>query len=73
MTAEQHPWDYHVDLTNNYWGTTDLEEIAEYIFDGNDFPGSDLIIDFAPIADGPVSTETTTLEGIKAMYRDATR
>ena len=61
--------DLVVDLSNNYWGTIDPEEVAASIYDGNDDPDIHLFVDFLPMADGPVSVERTTLDGIKAMYR----
>jgi len=61
--------DLTVDLSNNYWGTVDPEEVAASIYDGNDDPDIHLFVDFLPMADGPVSVERTTLDGIKAMYR----
>ncbi len=69
LTPDLYGWSEHLDLTNNYWGTTDVEEIAAHIIDGNDLPNSNLIVDFEPIADGPVPTAQTTLDGLKAMYR----
>jgi hypothetical protein len=57
------------DLTNNYWGTTDTDLIAEWIWDHNDDTSLRGIIDFLPIADGPVPTDSATLGGIKAMFR----
>jgi len=44
---------YHVDLTDNYWGTYDLEEIATWIFDGYDSDVVNLYLDYEPIS-GPV-------------------
>jgi hypothetical protein len=59
-----------VDMTNNYWGTQDVDEIAEYILDGNDPPYMiNIFVDFLPLADGPVATEAITLDGVKALYR----
>jgi len=69
FTPEYYQSFQHLDLTLNYWGTTDLEEIASHIIDGRVLPNSNFIVDFDPIADGPVSTERTTLDGIKAMFR----
>ncbi len=73
-TSEYHPYGPNiVDMTGNWWGTTDLNELAEWTYDGND---NDLVwihVNYQPLADGPVSTESTTLEGIKAMYRDVTK
>ncbi len=66
-------WPYataHVDLSYNYWGTTDLDEIATYIEDGNDLENVSLYIDYEPIADGPVETQKHSWDGVKAFYRD---
>jgi Right handed beta helix region len=59
-----------LDFTNNYWGTTDLEEIALGIWDATDTPNilSPTVV-FDPIADGPVSTTNTSLGALKAMFR----
>ncbi len=62
-----------MDFTNNYWGTTDLDLIASKIIDANDFDNLSVTIVFDPVADGPLSTSETTLDGLKAMFRDATR
>jgi len=58
-----------VDLSNNYWGTTDIETIEDWIFDGNDDSSIHGTVTFLPLADGPVSTESATLDKVKAMYR----
>jgi energy-coupling factor transporter ATP-binding protein EcfA2 len=57
------------DLTDNYWGTTDIETIEEWIWDWNDDPSIHGTVDFLPLADGDVSTDQTTLDRLKAMYR----
>ncbi len=62
-----------LDFTNNFWGTTDPDEIAEWILDVNDDSANHVVVNFLPIADGEVPTESTTLDGLKAMFRDATR
>jgi hypothetical protein len=62
-----------VDLTENYWGTDDPAQIAEWIFDYNDYdppnPGCWVIIDFEPFADQPVQTESTTWGAVKSLFR----
>lgn len=68
LTYYPHAMDL-VNLGNNYWGTTDIEEIQTWIFDGHDSDRVNLYITFLPLADGPVSTEATTLDGLKAMFR----
>lgn len=70
-TADHWPYETaHVDLSHNYWGTTDLNEIATYIVDGNDLENVSLYIDYEPIADGPVQTQKLSLDSVKAFYRD---
>jgi len=64
----QHPGEV-LDMEGNYWGTQDPEEIATWILDGNDDHEIGFVVDFLPMADGPVSTERVTLDGIKALYR----
>ncbi len=63
-------FDWYLNFENNYWGTTDEEEISQFILDGNDPEhGGTMFVDFLPLADGPVSTESTTLDALKALYR----
>nr|MEE4267080.1 right-handed parallel beta-helix repeat-containing protein [Candidatus Krumholzibacteria bacterium] len=67
------PWgeeQVFLDMTNNYWGTQDVDEISEFILDGNDPPYIvNFFVNFLPLADGPVATEAITLDGVKALYR----
>ncbi len=63
----------HIDMTNNDWGTQDLDEIAEYIHDMNDFPEYLIVVDYEPISGGTVATESVSWDQVKALYRDATR
>lgn len=60
---------YVINLTGNYWGTSNVETIEEWIHDGNDDSSIHGTVNFLPLADGPVPTENTTLDGLKAMYR----
>jgi len=57
------------DLRNNYWGTEDADEIRALILDGTDDPDNASTVLFEPFAGGPVATQETTLDGLKAMYR----
>lgn len=57
-----------VDFSMNYWGTTDLEEIAEGIWDCNDDDHAYNCVIFEPIADGPVSVETHSWSSVKALF-----
>lgn len=60
---------WSVDLTDNFWGTDDSEQVAEWIIDGNDDPSIHIFIDYLPMAGGPMGTDRTTLDGLKALYR----
>ena len=59
----------YFNMTHNFWGTQDIEEISAYIEDGYSMPELDYYINFIPIADGPVPTEKVRLGEIKALYR----
>jgi len=73
-TNDYYPYGpYDVDMSGNWWGTTDLDELAEWTYDGNDNDLVWMYVIYEPLADGPVSTEATTWGGLKAMFRDATR
>lgn len=56
------------DLTNNYWGTTDTELIAEWIWDGNDDPEIHSVVNFQPIAGGEVPVELRTWSTVKGLF-----
>lgn len=61
-----------LDLTRNYWGTTDLDAIAEMIWDGNDDPDEPILEDpaLAAITDwADVPIEHTTWSDVKARSR----
>ncbi len=62
-----------LDFTGNYWGTTEADTIAEWIWDGNDNPEINGIVDFEPFSPIPVSSEKKSMGDIKRMFRDATR
>ncbi len=59
----------YLDFTDNYWGTTDPQEISTWILDGYDYPECTMYVDFEPMADGPVTTESATWGGVKALFR----
>jgi Right handed beta helix region len=60
------------DFRNNYWGTSDPAQIAEWIFDVNDFPQfpEAIPVAFEPFLEQSVATETTTMGSIKALFAD---
>jgi hypothetical protein len=60
----------HLDMTNNWWGTTDPDSIQAWIFDGNDQPERPYyFIDWMPFRSGPVGTQKRSLGGVKSMFR----
>ena len=61
--------DVFLNFQDNYWGTTNVDSIAASIFDGNDEPTYNAYVNFLPIADGPVPTESRSFGSIKAMFR----
>jgi hypothetical protein len=59
---------------NNYWGTTDRQEIADRIQDGNDPPPNpavtiNAVVDFEPFRLLPVSNEDQSFGGFKGRFR----
>ena len=60
---------FEQDLTGNYWGTTDPDTVAEWIWDGNDDSSIHSVVNYLPIADGPVPTDARTWSEVKALYK----
>ena len=58
-----------LDLRNNYWGTTSAEQVSGWILDYNDDHDIHSQVLYLPMASGPLPTESTTLGGLKAMFR----
>lgn len=58
-----------IDLKNNFWGTNDSTEIAAGIWDRNDDPALNVVVEFEPFTSGPVPTERKNLGDIKSMFR----
>ena len=57
-------------LENNYWGTTDAEEISAHILDGHYFENSNMFVLFEPFADDSVvQTQKKSFSSMKAMFR----
>ncbi len=57
-------------LENNYWGTTDAEEISAHIQDGHYFEFSNMFVLFEPFAeDSVVATKKMSLNSLKSMFR----
>ena len=57
-----------VDFSQNYWGTTDVEEIAAGIWDRQDADDSINCVTFLPLADGPVRTEPHSWSSVKSLF-----
>jgi hypothetical protein len=57
------------DLTGNYWGTTDTSQIDQWIWDGHDNAAVHSVVNYMPILDGPVQTESTTWGAVKSLFR----
>jgi hypothetical protein len=58
-----------LDLSGNYWGTTDTAIIDGMISDGNDDPAVHATVQYLPIANGPVPTDATSWGSVKSMFR----
>ena len=60
-----------IDMSGNWWGTTERDSIAAWIYDGNDqqFPPLECYVDFEPFLDAPVPSKKKSFGGLKAMYR----
>jgi len=59
---------YTVDFRNNWWGTTDSTQIAEWILDANDEPGRGEVVDFWPVLDAPVPVEPVSIGSLKSKF-----
>lgn len=71
-TPDIFPWGpFYEDFTMNYWGTTDVDEISQWIIDGYDDPDDPdgIYIVFEPIADGPVRVESRSWSDVKELFR----
>jgi hypothetical protein len=60
----------HIDLSGCWWGTTDVDYIAQRIMDGNIDPQKNYFFDFLPIAEGPVPVQQQTWTEVKGLFRD---
>jgi hypothetical protein len=62
---------YVIDLTNNYWGTTDVQQIAGSIVDHNDFSYLTATVLFQPFFEQPVPTGRISFGTVKARFGEA--
>ncbi len=58
-----------IDLSGNWWGTTDVAEIAAGIWDCEDDDHAYHCVNFQPIADAPVSVESHSWSEVKSLFR----
>lgn len=58
-----------LNLSGNYWGTTDTAQLDEWIWDHNDDSRREsFIVDYSPLAETPIPTEKTSFGELKACY-----
>lgn len=58
-----------IDLTNNYWGTTEADSISAWIWDGADDSEIEAIVQFEPFSSVPVRSELRSFGNLKRMFR----
>jgi len=58
-----------IDLSSNWWGTSDLDQIEEWIHHAPDDPtGNGLTVDYVPIYLGPVPVEGSSMGTLKSSF-----
>ena len=57
-----------VDLSNNYWGTTDLDLIDEKILDRGDQSGIVTKVIFEPVLERSIPTVRRSFGSVKALF-----
>jgi hypothetical protein len=65
----QNPPVQTLDLTDNYWGTSSADTIAQWIYDVNDNPSVYARVLYEPFRGQPVTTESTSWGDLKASFR----
>ena len=58
-----------IDMTGNYWGTSNPDSIAAWIHDGHDDPSVYAYVQFEPFSPTPLPAEKKSLGGVKGLYR----
>ena len=59
------------DFSGNYWGTTDTDQIDAWIEDRFDDPTVNyVVVDYLPLAEGPVSNEPSSFGSFKARFKN---
>ncbi|RKZ15972.1 hypothetical protein DRQ53_07595 [bacterium] len=58
-----------IDLSSNWWGTSDLDQIEEWIHHAPDDPtGNGLTVDYVPIYLGPVPVDESSVGALKSSF-----
>jgi hypothetical protein len=58
-----------IDMSNNYWFTTDTDSIQSWIYDGLADPDIDATVQFIPILQNqPVGLTPMSAGGLKALF-----
>nr|MEE4268868.1 hypothetical protein [Candidatus Krumholzibacteria bacterium] len=60
---------YYLDMTNNWWGTTDPDSIQAWIEDGYDVPDLPCYIIWDPFLTENVEAKPISLDDFKASFR----
>ncbi len=58
-----------LDIRDNWWGTTDPDSLAAWIYDERDDPSLNIHTIYEPYHNGPVPNENMSFGEIKAMFR----
>ena len=57
-----------LNASGNWWGTTDPEEVESWILFW-DWGPLNVVVDYLPMADGPMATEPVSWSEMKALFR----
>lgn len=60
---------FSLDLTNNFWYTTESDSISAWIWDGVDDPEIQTIVQYEPFSLVPIPTERKSMGGLKSLFR----
>jgi len=58
----------YLDLADNYWGTSEPNQLAQWIWDKNDDPSIQAYVTYEPFSGGPVGTEEKSWGELKTLY-----
>jgi len=60
---------HHIDLTGNYWGTTDSQQIQSWIHYDHESGPNCSVVDYVPFAGGSTPVERETWGEVKSLFR----